>query len=325
MNSESVSFREILASKPQMDHLMTFYRVATLGSISAAAEELGVSQPAVSVQMRNLSNAVGEPILRRYKGGITLTPVGKALFPYATQLVKSYRSTLDYVDSLKLMMSGSISIASSNTVAAHLLPSLIAMFHARYAEIGMSISTTNSQGVVDAIRDLHADVGFIEGPVRDVDPSWDSITIGHDSVVLVYSSMYRERVSSLSVLEMLTTLPFVFREEGSGTRQVVEMLFNSLGVKPLSVIELAGTEAVREAVLSGIGASLLSSFSVRREVEMGYLEQVTLDFQGLKREFKLLVPSGDYRTRAVNAFVNCAIEATSTEFQSEPTVFAGTI
>lgn len=307
MDMESVPVVDHGRSKPQVDHLLTFYKVAALGSISAAADELGVSQPAISVQMRNLANAVGEPILRRYKGGIALTPIGRSLLPYATQLVKSYRSTLDYVDSLRAMMSGSISIASSNTIAAHLLPSLIASFSAIYPDIGLVISTTNSQGVVDGIRELHADLGFIEGPVRDVDSTWDSYTIGHDSVVLVFSDAHQELVRSMSVIEMLTKLPFVFREKGSGTRQVVEMLFESMDIAPRMVIELAGTEAVREAVLSGIGASLLSSLSVRREVEMGYLHQVDLDFDELKREFTLLVPSQDYRTRAVNAFVDCAL------------------
>ncbi len=308
MSLDSRSFSDGSGNKPQIDHLLTFYKVASLGSISAAADELGVSQPAVSVQMRNLSNWVGEPILRRYKGGITLTPIGRSLLPYAAQLVKCYRSTMDFVESLKSMMSGSISIASSNTIAAHLLPGLIATFSRRYAEIGMVISTTHSQGVVDSIRDLHADVGFIEGPVRDVDPTWEAITIGHDSVVLVYNKSYEEQVASMSVTQVLSQLPFVFREKGSATREVVEMLFSSLGFKPSSVIELAGTEAVREAVLSGIGVSLLSSLSVRREVEMGYLHQVNLNFEGLDRKFTLLVPANDHRTRAVNAFIDCVVE-----------------
>ena len=290
------------ATKPQLDQLLTFHKVALLGSISAAADDLGLSQPAISVQMRNLATAIGEPILKRYKGGVTLTPVGKSLLPYASQLVRLYGSTCDFVDSLRAMLTGSISIASSNTIAAHLLPSFLANFNSRYPEIGLSVAATNSQGVVGALRNLEADVGFIEGPVRDMESTFETHVIGGDSLVLVYGENLKERALGMTPIEMLGSLPLVFRERGSGTRKVVEDVLESLAIKPNMVLELAGTEAVKEAVLSGIGASVLSSLAVRREVDMGYLSQVDLGFPGLTRDFCLVIPIGEHRSRTVEAF-----------------------
>ena len=297
--------------RPQLDQLLTFHKVATLGSISAAADDLGLSQPAVSVQMRNLAIAIGEPLLKRFKGGVALTAVGKALLPYASQLTRSYSSTCDFVDSLRSMLSGSIAIASSNTIAAHLLPQFLANFNGRYPEIGLSVTATNSHGVVEDLRNLSADVGFIEGPVRDLEGGLHSYVIGRDSLVLVFSEQYAAETEGMSPAELLGYLPLIFRERGSGTRKVAEDVLESLGVKPNKVLELAGTEAVKEAVVSGIGASLLSSLVVKREVEMGYLRKIDLDLEGLRREFRLVVPGEEHRSRAVDAFVEDVLRTTS--------------
>ncbi len=296
--------------RPQLDQLLTFHKVATLGSISAAADELGLSQPAVSVQMRNLAAAIGEPILKRFKGGVTLTAVGKALLPYATQLTRSYGTACDFVDSLRSMLNGSISISSSNTIAAHLLPRFLANFNARYPDIGLSVKATNSQGVVEDLRNLRADIGFIEGPVRELEAGLESYVIGRDSLVLVFGEQYASETEGMSPAELLGYLPLIFRERGSGTRKVAEDVLDSLGVRPNKVLELAGTEGVKEAVVSGIGASLLSSLVVKREVEMGYLRMIDLDLEGLKREFRLVVPGEEHRSRAVVAFVEEVLAST---------------
>ncbi|MDA8261744.1 MAG: LysR family transcriptional regulator [Actinomycetota bacterium] len=296
-------------ARPQLDQLLTFHKVATLGSISAAADEMGLSQPAISVQMRNLATAIGEPILRRHKGGVALTPAGRALVPYVAGLARSYASTCDFVDSLRSLLTGSISIASSNTVAAHLLPGYVARFVELHPDITLSVAATNSQGVVDAIRSLSADVGFVEGPIKEFGEDLESYVIGGDSLVLVYAESFAHEPGSLSPAELVAKLPFIFREHGSGTRKVSEDALGALGVTPHKVLELAGTEAVKEAVVDGLGVALLSSLVVKREVEMGYLHQLDLGLQELKRNFCMVLPVTEQRSRAVDAFVGAVLDS----------------
>ncbi|MDA8102174.1 MAG: LysR family transcriptional regulator [Nitrospiraceae bacterium] len=302
--------------RPQLDQLLTFHKVATLGSISAAADEMGLSQPAISVQMRNLATAIGEPILQRHKGGVALTPAGRALVPYAANLAKSYASTCDFVDSLRSLLTGSISIASSNTIAAHLLPGFVARFIAVHPDITLSVSATNSQGVIDGIRSLTADVGFVEGPVREFGEDLETYVIGGDSLVLVYSESFAQASNSLSPAELVAQLPFIFREHGSGTRRVSEEALGSLGVTPHKVLELAGTEAVKEAVVDGYGVALLSSLVVKREVEMGYLHQLDLGLEELRRNFCMVLPANEQRSRALEAFVGTVLQGA--EYGGEP-------
>ncbi|BBN97112.1 MULTISPECIES: LysR family transcriptional regulator [Deinococcus] len=282
------------------EHLLTFVRVARLGSLSAAAEELNLTQPAVSSQLKLLTQAVGEPIFRRHRTGVTLTGAGEGLLVHAQALGRVMDGARTYVHERQGLETGTLRLAASSTIAASLLPAALASYHAQYPGVAFEIRQGNTQEVMGLLQAGQIEVALIEGPPGPLPAEWQVQVFGHDELVLVAAPDH----PLVDSFPADTVLPLIWREHGSGTREVAEQALAHTRMVGSNRLELPGTEAVKEAVIQGLGVALLPELRVRREVQSGVLVRLPLDLPELRRPLSRVSLPLDQVSYATRSFLN---------------------
>ena len=284
-------------------HLLTFVRVAQLGNLSAAAGELHLTQPAVSSQMGLLAQAVGESLLIRHRYGVRLTPAGEGLLPHAVAVLRALEGARSYAADLRGLEVGALNVAASSTIAATLLPGVLASFHARFPGVGLHVQQGNTGEVMALLLAQKCELALIEGPVADLPADLCQRVFRRDRLRLVVAAGHPLAGRSGLQPPDLDGLGVVWREPGSGTREVAKSALELAGVQTHEVLTLTGTEAVKEAVLSGLGAAFLSEMSVRREVQSGLLVTPALTLSGLERDLSIVSARVETLPRAVQTFL----------------------
>ncbi len=250
--------------------LFIFHTVAQMGSFTGAAGELGISQPAVSIQVKELERSLETILLTRLRRGVVLTDTGEAVYGYTKRIFSLAEEMRYAIQDIEGLAAGKLTIGSSSTPGEYILPLVIGMFHARYPKVEVSLAISNTQTVIDQIMSRHLDLGMAGAPV-DID-GLASFSYVSDEVVLVSSSSHRLARSHRISIADIADEPFVVRERGSATRQVAEDAFASHGVKIKVAMELGSNEAVKRAAAAGLGLGVLSKFSVGPDVVAGYLK-----------------------------------------------------
>ncbi len=270
-----------------LEALLTWAVVVEQGGVGRAAEQLGISQPAVTARLRRLAEAAGGPLFVRTRKGLEPTATGARLLPLARALGRI----------LELATKGEakIRIAASQTAAAFHLPPRLA----RVPALGFELVPTNSQEALSRVREGRAELAVIEGPPPLEGEDLTLYPFARDELVLVAPRdhpLAGKRVSP-SALEKV---PLLMREPGSGTREVVEAALASHGVRPPVKAVVAGLLPLKEAVKAGIGPAFLPRVAVRRELRSGEVRRVQLLRLRLTRPLTLVLPShADEASRAL--------------------------
>ncbi|GAB7537119.1 LysR family transcriptional regulator [Burkholderia sp. 3C] len=287
------------------DQLITFATVAELRNISRAADALHLSQPAVSGQLRQLQDEFGEPLYVRDGRGVRLTPVGEALAPLAAQVRDAYGQARAFRDAVRGVERGTLRIGASSTPASYLLPYLIAAFRPLAPAVVVQTMTGNTADVVAALASL--DLALIEGPPGESLPAGTAVHSWHEDeiVAIVPASHPLAAAPEAPVsLEVLAASPLVLREAGSGVRQLVERAFARAGVPVRVALEIAGVEAVKEAVRAGMGVGFVSAMSLRGDAA---LIKRPIAPQPLVRRFSILVPHAATPSRVAARFLEMSL------------------
>ncbi|KQR01036.1 LysR substrate-binding domain-containing protein [Deinococcus sp. Leaf326] len=290
------------------EHLLTFARVARLGSLSAAAEELHLTQPAVSSQIKLLTQAVGEPVLTRHRMGVRLTGAGEGLLVHAQALTRVMEGARTYTRERRGLETGTLRLAASSTVAASLLPGMLAAYHEQSPGVAFEIRQGNTQEVLGALQAGQVEVALIEGPPGHLAAGWQVAVFRYDELVLVAAPGHP--LARESELGTAVPLPLIWREHGSGTREVAEQALAGAGLLTSSLLELPGTEAVKEAVIQGLGLALLPELRVRRELQHGVLVRVPLALPGLRRPLSRVSAEAEQLSHAARSFLRTLEQVT---------------
>lgn len=282
------------------DQLLSFACVADLGNISRAAQQLHLSQPALSGQLRLLQEWFGEPLYRRNGHGIALTEAGERLAVHARQLRQVYGQARALRDAWQGLETGSLRLGGSTTPASYLLPAIVARFRTAYPSVGLHLSDGNSRQIVERLATL--DLAFIEGEVPAGLPADTEIHAWrHDEVVAIVRADHLLARAETVTLAELAALPLVMREPGSGVRRLVEQAFEQRGLPVVASLELAGVEGVKQAVRAGLGVGFVSMMSMRHED--GTLAPLRLAPTPLTRTLSILVPHAQACSRAARRFL----------------------
>lgn len=270
----------------QPEHLLTFAELVRRGSVGAAAAARNLTQPAVSNQLRQLQQVIGEALYRRAGRGVKLTAAGEAFYAHALAVEQALKAAEAFAEGLAGGESGLVRIAASQTIAGSLLPAFLADFQHRHAGIEVHVDTSNSRQVV---ADLQAcDIGLVESPLpRDLPADYRAVPLGRDEVVLVMPRGHRLASLDAVPLRLLADAPLIWREPGSGTREVVEAAFRQAGLSPNRRLALGGVAAVLEAVRQGLGLGFASRLTLRREDALLVSRPLA---PGLLRPFTMLLP-----------------------------------
>jgi DNA-binding transcriptional LysR family regulator len=256
----------------QLPHLETFAHAAELSSFTAAARSLGLTQAAVSQRVQALEKLLDVPLFRRQGGRVLLTDAGRRLHDYAQRILALHREARQEIAGHKLPISGELLLGASTIPGEYFLPAILSVFHQRYPEIEVRASISDSMGVIHQVEQGKVQLGLV-GRKTD-NPHLEFRLFAHDRMVLVVPPNHvwsrRKHVS----LQQLCKQPLVLREAGSGLRYCFEKQLGRLGksLRDLQIaLELGSNEAIKEAVLRGLGLAVLSSYAVQKELKAGQL------------------------------------------------------
>ncbi len=239
--------------------LKLFLAVAEHGSITAAARACHVTQPSVSMQLRELTDAVGLPLYEVVGKRLHLTPAGETLANTARAMVAEWADFEQRIDAMKGLTRGRLSVAVVST-AKYFVPRILGSFCQRYPEIDIELEVQNRNGVIENLRTNRNDLYIMSIPPDDIDIDKQPFL---PNPLVVVAALTHPLASQKSVaLEALAGERFILRERGSGTRTSCDAYFRSIGFQPRVRMELGSNEAIKQAVAGGMGISVLSQHAL---------------------------------------------------------------
>ena len=285
--------------------LWVFDAIARLGSFTRAAEEMHLTQPTLSMQVRKIAESVGFPLFEQVGKKIYLTDAGRALQELCREVFDGVARFEMTLAALKGLKRGRLRLAVVST-AEYFLPRLLGSFSNDHPEIEFALEVLNRERIIERLK-ANADDLYVFGfPPDDVEV--DAIRFMENPLVVVAPEGHRLAAERRIPLARLMDEPFLIREPGSGTRSAAERFFAERGAKPRVRMELGSNEAIKQAVLGGLGISVLSRHTVEHASGL-----TVLDVQGfpLVRHWYLVRPKGKRSSLVAGAF--CAYLARVTE------------
>jgi DNA-binding transcriptional LysR family regulator len=278
--------------------LQVFHTVARMLNFTKAAESLHMTQPAVTFQVRQLEEHFNTRLFDRAHNRISLTDAGRRVFEYADRIFKLYGEMENGVRELTGEIGGALTIGASTTIADYMLPTLLGDFNARYPEVSIHLKVSNSDGIVAMVESNAIDLGVVESTIGNKNLVVE--TCKQDHLVAIVPKGHPLAGEGQVHFSDLLDFPFICREEGSGTRDVINDYLDGMpdcaaGLKVS--MELGSPEAVKGAVEAGMGLSVVSRATVQKELSLGTLVALDLDppmvrpfsFVHQKQKFKLRV------------------------------------
>ncbi len=286
--------------------LQVFHTVARLLSFTKAAESLHMTQPAVTFQVRQLEEYFNTRLFDRTHNRISLTEAGERVYGYADKIFALYAEMENSVRDLTGEVSGVLLLGASTTIAEYMLPALLGDFKAKYPEVSIRLQVANTDGIVSMVENNTIDLGVVEAPVSNKNLVVENCRM--DRMVLIVPPGHKlAKKKSVPITELLKH-PYICREEGSGTREVMLEAMNMAGATPQDlniVMELGSPEAVKGAVEAGMGLSILSRATIDKELKLGSLVAVELD-QPVERPFSFVHQKQKFRLRAMEKLLDFA-------------------
>ena len=266
--------------------LHIFYTVSERGSFSAAAQALHMTQPAVTMQIQALEEYFGTKLFHRSTKKIELTEAGKVLMVYAKRSIELVKETDLAMSRFTHMLQGRLLLGASLTVGEYILPRLLGPFNREYPNIAIQMKVMNTAQILEEMLKHQLTFGLIEAQVAHPDVHTEPVL--SDELKLIVPSGHPLADQAPVTMEEVLRYPFILREQGSGTRQVMEEELSRKGINAADmkiVMELGSTGAVKSAVEAGLGITFLSQTSVKHELALGVLKLVPIEGVRFERQF----------------------------------------
>ncbi|WP_312077519.1 LysR family transcriptional regulator [Leclercia sp.] len=243
-----------------LDHLVTFRMVISRGSFSGAAEALGISQPAVSLQIRQLEQVFQVRLIERTSRGIKPTPAGMTLSEHSTKIDAAVGAAVESVSLHSDEITGTVVVGTGATACIHLLPPLLQQLRLRHPLLKVDVRTGNTSDIVRGVEENRIDIGLVTLPAAgkclSVSP------LGTDEFVVIMEKDLSGRSATPLSPDDLLPLPLIIFEPGSGTRSLIDEWFRNAGYAARPVMELGSIEAIKRMVRAGLGYSIVPRMAV---------------------------------------------------------------
>jgi DNA-binding transcriptional LysR family regulator len=286
--------------------LQVFHTVARLLSFTKAAETLHMTQPAVTFQVRQLEEYFNTRLFDRTHNRISLTEAGARVFQFSDKIFELYGEMENAVREMTGEISGSLTIGASTTIAEYMLPALLGDFRAKYPDVSIHLKVSNTDGIVSMVENNTIDLGVVEAPVSNKNLVVDECR--RDYLVAIVPPGHAKADLKKITLDELLEYPFICREEGSGTREVIaeHMARWSKSQTCMNVaMELGSPEAVKGAVEAGMGISVVSNATIQKELRLSTLVAIELD-PPLERPFSFVHQKQKFRVRVMEELLEFA-------------------
>src|SRR5512145_105577 len=282
--------------------LEVFLAIARDKSFSLAAKRIHLSQPTASEHMQELRRELGTALFTRRGRAIALTEAGRVFETYAARILSDIADARQAVTELEGLKRGSLLIGASTTPGIYLLPGLIGDFRSRHPGIELRLDIANSQIIEERVRANQLDLGIVGG--HELARGEECLAAGLvDELVLVVPPHHPWARRRDVLPTLLVEQPLLVREEGSATRRVTERSLASAGVKYTVQMELGHTEAIKQAVIAGLGVAFVSVYAISGEVTTDRLAALRLRGLPIRRHFHVIHNEGRALGASARAFL----------------------
>ncbi|MDA8442952.1 MAG: LysR substrate-binding domain-containing protein [Peptococcaceae bacterium] len=286
-----------------LDPLKIFLTVAEEKSFSRAADELYLSQPGVSSQIRNLENELGTRLISRSSKHVELTPSGEIMYRYAQDLLRLYNLAVEDINRIRNVVSGTLKIGASFTIGEYILPKVLAQTTAKYPNLDIVVTIANTEEIFQNLRAHHLDVGVVEGQVDTSGLTCEEFM--DDEMILIMPQGHALAKIPKITVQDLQDCVWIMREPGSGTRAFSNTLIKQLGLRVKRAYVFSSNEGVKEAVSNGLGIAVVSRLIVQRELNAGDMLSRPINSKKvyLHRKFIILRHKEPFGSHAMEVFL----------------------
>ncbi len=274
--------------------LVVFRAVAEQRSFRKAADELYLTQPAVSLQIKALEQDLGVQLFDRSGSSPRLTRAGTVLLDYALRVHKLLAQAEHEIGALDGDQAGRLTLGASTTIAQYVLPRLLGEFCAEHPRVLPALISGNTEHIVEAVKEQRIVLGFIEGPPRSRDMRTEPFL--RDELVLIAPASHEWVERPSIACADLAGAPLLMRERGSGSRRIIEIALERQGIKRRALnieMELDSTEAIKSAVEAGLGVGFVSRWAIAKDLRLGHSFKI-VEIKGLRmrRDFLMVFAKG---------------------------------
>ncbi|APC46958.1 LysR family transcriptional regulator [Virgibacillus halodenitrificans] len=283
-------------------HLKIFLTVAEMQNFSRAAEEHHMTQPAVSQYIRTFEEMIGTRLLERNNKYVRLNKAGEIVYHHGKEILGLYTKMQNLVDDLTNKASGRLYIGASYTFGEYVLPRIISNLQDIYPDIHPEITIGNTTKISDLVATNQLDVGIVEG--QFIDKKLIAEELAEDAMVVVASVNHPLAKKKGEIVRAdLQRETWVVREEGSGTREATEKVFRQFHLSPEKLMNFSSTQLIKESVEVGLGISLLSQWTIQKELKNDDLKILDVAGLPLQRKFSI-VTNSRFQTKALEVFLS---------------------
>ncbi|MDR2186938.1 MAG: LysR family transcriptional regulator [Azonexus sp.] len=286
--------------------LQIFHAVARHQSFTRAAEALFMTQPSITFQIKQLEAEYGARLFERRRGGVSLTPAGEVMLPYAERILAITSELETRLGEMTGEMRGTLLVGAGSSIAGFMLPPVLGEFNDLYPQVRVQLSVANSAEIEHRVAGHSLDVGFIS--VVPTLPGLASRRAGSDELVAICAPDYPLASLAAVTPKLLVDYEFITREPGSGIRTLFETWFAADKIAPERLktqMELGSPEALKGLVATGLGFAIVPRVTVVKELRLGELAAVPLT-PPLQREARLIYPEERFQSRLVATFAQFA-------------------
>jgi DNA-binding transcriptional LysR family regulator len=272
----------------QLPHLETFSKAAELNSFTGAAKALHLTQASVSQRIQSLEASLGTALFKRQGGHVLLTEAGQKLYDFAQRILDLHRQARSKVTGKDAPVAGELLLGASSIPGEHLLPDLLRSFQEKYSRLRVHATVSDSEAVLAQVERGEVSLGLVGRKLNK--PHLEFRHLASDRLVLAIPPGHALSKRRTVSVKQVSRYPLVLREVGSGLRDCFEKSLDKAGLSLTDlrvVLELGSNEAIKESVRKGVGIAVLSSYTLRKEVESGQLR--ALDVSDLHCERDMFI------------------------------------
>ena len=280
-------------------HFLVFKEVAETNNITVAAKNLHTSQSSISLKIQDLENRYGARFFDRTNKGVTLTKVGELFYSHVQSILVSFSNAKEQINALAKDKRRLIYIGATLTIGEYILPQVLSFLYRIYPDVEFKVKIANTESVLQDVLKKKIHIGLIEGPVcrhkdLQVESFWE------DELVAVVPCFHTWAARDSISISELPNERLVTREVGSGTRRVMDQALQEGGIDTGALnitMELGSTEAIKQVVSAGLGISIISSLTVRRECDQKILKALKIKDGPVYRPLSILTNTQSTQTR----------------------------
>ena len=282
-----------------LNQLKIFLKIAERGSITKAAEELHLTQPAVSNQLKNFQDQFDIPLTELVGRKIYITDFGKEIAQSAERILNEV-ATIDFkTHAFKGQLTGRLKLSVVST-GKYVMPYFLASFMSQNPGVELQMDVTNKQGVIGTMEENSVDFSLVS--ILPSSMQLEKLDLLENKLYLVSNQSQKFKKVPYSK-NLFKDLPLIYREGGSATRQAIEIFFEQNHVLAIKKMELTSNEAVKQAVLAGLGYSIMPLIGIRNELQSNGLQIIPVNGLPVKTMWRLIWPKGKNHSPVASAFL----------------------